>query len=295
MQAQYKLSQPTLQALMLVWIIIFLSACSQEANESAEENKSNGTVTPNNSDISPVEDVDKKPETAGLALPDEATPPQVPEPVAIEAAPLPIPSPSPSPPFEPSVMEAPVIVGPASPLEDYKVEVAASTELTLPGPVGELRVWIGSSLFDPQFPANMTSDSTSLPAVGETAKVEAFAPEFVITPKEAQCIKIHPQGSEVRFQITPEKPGTYKVGANVNLFETADCSGPPIPRTTATLDVVVSVDLRGVAEEKGFTLLNVLWSKLLEFWEALLVSIFGVILFFMKDKLKKIFGSHKEE
>ena len=141
----------------------------------------------------------------------------------------------------------------------------------------------------------MSSDSTSLPPVGETAKVEAFAPEFAISPKEAQCIKIHPQGSELRFQITPEKPGTYKVGANVNLFESTDCSGPPIPRTTATLDVVVNVDVRGVAEEKGLKLLNVFWSKLLEFWETLLVSIFGIILFFMKDKLKKIFGSDKEE
>ncbi|WP_372741536.1 hypothetical protein [Neptunomonas sp.] len=291
MQAHYKLSHSTLHTLMLVWIIILLTACSQEANESANANKSNETETPNNSGVSPVEEVDNKPETAGVALPNEATPPEVPEPVAIEIAPLPLPAPT----FEPSVMEAPVIVEAASPLEDYKVEVAASSQLTLPGPVGELRVWIGSSLFDPQFPTNMTSDSTSLPAVGETAKVEAFAPDFAITPNEAQCIKIHPQGSEVRFQITPEKSGTYKVGANVNLFETADCSGPPIPRTTATLDVVVSVDLRGVAEEKGLTLLNVLWSKLLEFWEALLVSIFGVILFFMKDKLKRIFGSNKEE
>ncbi|BBB28998.1 hypothetical protein [Neptunomonas japonica] len=174
--------------------------------------------------------------------------------------------------------------------DQYKVEITANTRLDIPGPVGELRVWIGNPDSGAIVPAGMASSTTTIPAAGETAKIEAIAPEFNITPKNIQCIKIHPKGSELSFILVPIKAGTFQVGANINLFESADCSGIPVPRTAATLNVTVNVDSSGLFKEKLIELLSVFWKKLLEFWETLLVSIFGIILFLAKDKLKLLFG-----
>ncbi|MGY8870550.1 MAG: hypothetical protein ACKVJE_08930 [Pseudomonadales bacterium] len=174
--------------------------------------------------------------------------------------------------------------------DQYKVEITANTSLKIPGPVGELRVWIGNPDSGADVPAGMTSSITTIPVAGETAKIEAIAPEFDITPKSIQCIKIHPKGSELSFKLVPIKSGTFQVGANINLFDSVDCSGIPVPRTAAMLKVTVNVDSGGLFKEKSIELLSVFWNKLLEFWEALLVSIFGIILFLAKDKLKRLFG-----
>ncbi len=175
-------------------------------------------------------------------------------------------------------------------LDEYTVVLGADKKIEIPGFPGELRVWIGNQEFKPDFPDRMTQDKTTMPAEGESAKVEPFAPAFEIEPKETQCIRIHPTGSEVRFKLIPHKQGTFEVGANVYLFNSLDCSGSPIPKTAATLKVTVEVNKKEYFAEKAKELWNILWKQFLEFWAALLALIFGLILYLVRGKIKKRFG-----
>lgn len=175
-------------------------------------------------------------------------------------------------------------------INEYSVVLGADEIIKTPGIPGELRVWIGNTSYKPDFPDHMIQDDTTVPAVGESATVQPFAPAFKIDPAETQCLRIHPSGSEVRFKLTPLKQGTHDVGANVYLFDSIDCSGAPIPKTASTLKVLVEVDQKEIFSEKVNELWSVLWEKFVEFWAALAAVIFGVILFLIRGKLKKVVG-----
>lgn len=180
--------------------------------------------------------------------------------------------------------------GDTSRFDEYRMVLGVDETIIIPGPPGELRVWIGSPEHEPDFPERMTRDEASVPAVGESATVEPFAPAFEISPAQTQCIGIHPTGSEVRFKLTPQEQGSFEVGANVYLYASADCSGTPIPKTAATLKVQVEVDNRKVFIEKMRELWHVLWQKFVEFWGALLAVFFGLVLFLIRGRLKRWFG-----
>lgn len=179
-------------------------------------------------------------------------------------------------------------------LDEYTVVLGADEHMKIPGLPGVLRVWIGSSNFNPKFPSRMIQDETTVPAVGKSAIVEPFAPAFKIDPAETQCIKIHPSGSEVRFKLIPQKSGTFDVSANVYLFDSLDCSGPPIPKTAATLKVTVEVNQKEIFLEKVKDLWNIFWEKLLRFWGAFVALIFALILFLIRGRLKQWFGFDNE-
>jgi hypothetical protein len=189
-----------------------------------------------------------------------------------------------------SVERSPVIADNTNKIDDYRVVLGVDQTIKIPGLPGELRVWIGSPDYEPDFPERMTRDEATVPALGESATVEPFAPAFDIAPSHTQCIKIHPSGSEVRFKLTPHEQGTFEVGANVYLYDSADCSGAPIPKTAATLKVQVEVDNREIFIEKMRELWHVLWEKFIEFWGALLAIFFGLLLFLIRGKLKRWFG-----
>ncbi len=175
-------------------------------------------------------------------------------------------------------------------IDEYNVVLGVDQTIKIPGIPGELRVWIGSPGYQPDFPERMTQDEATVPAVGESAKVQPFAPAFTIEPAETQCIRIHPSGSEVRFKLIPQKQGSFEVGANVYLFDSLDCSGSPIPKTAATLKVLVEVDSKQAFLEKLNELWHIAWDKFVEFWAALLAIFFGLILFLIRGKLKRWFG-----
>lgn len=189
-----------------------------------------------------------------------------------------------------SVGSSPLVADSTNRADEYNVVLGVDETIKIPGLPGELRVWIGSPDYDPDFPDRMVQDQASVPAVGESAKVQPFAPAFTIEPAETQCIRIHPSGSEVRFKLIPQKQGSFEVGANVYLFDSLDCSGSPIPKTASTLKVLVEVDNKQAFLEKLNELWHVLWEKFVEFWGALLVIFFGLILFLIRGKLKKWFG-----
>lgn len=175
-------------------------------------------------------------------------------------------------------------------LDDYAVALDADKKIKLPGVPGKLRVWIGDPRYKRQAPADMARAESIIPAVGDWARVEPFAPAFDIGPAKTECIKIDPTGAEVLFTLTPKEAGDFPVGATVYLYTSPNCKGAPVPKTAESLVVTVSVDEEAIVKRKIQELLDVLWEKVVEFWGALLALLLGLVLFLLRDKLKQLFG-----
>ncbi|WP_163559307.1 hypothetical protein [Halomonas sp. NO4] len=266
-------------ALFLLWLLLaVLAACSEEGEEtpaSTEESRDPVSLYPL------PEFVEEPPVLVAPAL----------GPEFLEEAPLPEMATPDVGTEEPDESGQNASGAQAPPLlEEYVVVLGADEQLTLPGLPGELRVWIGGTEFDADFPAHLIQDETTVPAVGDSARVAPFAPAFEIEPAQTQCIRIHPAGSEVRFQLTPQRAGTFDVGADVELFDSRDCSGAPVPKSAATLQIRVEVDRMAVAMGMASELWQVFWEKFLTFWGALFALLFGLLLYLIRGKLKERFG-----
>jgi len=177
--------------------------------------------------------------------------------------------------------------------DQYRVVLAADKQMKIPGLPGELRVWIGNPDYQPSIPNDMAEANTTIRAGGGWAKIEPHAQAFKLEPSITPCVKIDPSGSEVRFNLIPKKAGTFKVGATVYLFNSSNCEEAPIPKIATDLYVTVNVDKKVIVQEKGKELWTVFWEQLLEFWEAFLILLFGLILFLIRGKLKRWFGYEK--
>ena len=170
--------------------------------------------------------------------------------------------------------------------KEYKVELAADPTIKMPGSPGSLRVWIGIPDYKPSFREGMNIAQTTLPAVGATAKITPFAPAFKVDPAESSCMKIDPAGSEVGFKLIPTRGGTFDVGADVQLYDSTDCSGTPIPKATTSLKVKVIV-----IHVAPF--IDAFWEWLLKFWVEFLALCSALFLFLMRKQLKRWFGFGK--
>jgi len=91
-------------------------------------------------------------------------------------------------------------------------------------------------------------DSTFIPAnAGQYVKITPNAPNFIVTPvspQDAGCIKIHPSGSIVKFNLTPieGKRGKVNVSASIALYEDEDCACKnPVLKGTNTVSVDVKI------------------------------------------------------
>jgi len=174
--------------------------------------------------------------------------------------------------------------------DEYAVKLGVDEVMKMPGPVGVMRLWIGALEYAPEFSEGMSEAVGSLPKVGETAKVRAVAPDFEVEPIDSICIKLHPTGTDAVFVLRPKKKGEFKVSAVVELYESGDCTGVAIPKAVETLRVRVVVDTGEVVGEHAGELWNIFWEKFLDFWGAIVALFFGLILFLLRGKLKKIFG-----
>ena len=180
-------------------------------------------------------------------------------------------------------------------LESYSVTVAANEQLTIPGPPGELRVWIGISSKAPRTQSGMVTETKELEAVGETAKIKPFALGIDVDQKESICSKIDPTGTEVRFKLIPKEEGEFTVGADVELYNSNNCSGTPVPKSAKSVTVNVSVDNNKIIEKSSSELISIAWKTLLDFWEKLLLLAFALLLFLIRKKLSKLFGFQEKE
>lgn len=180
-------------------------------------------------------------------------------------------------------------------LENYSVKVSATEKLVIPGPPGELNVWIGISSKAPENQPGMVAGTKPLEAVGETAKVTPFTLGIDVEPEVSKCEKIDPSGSEVSFKLLPTVTGNFKVGASVALYDSNDCSGVPVPKSAKSVTVKVSVDEARAVSGAFFSLLKSTWEAFLDFWDKFLILIFALLLYLIRKKLYKLFGFKSDE
>jgi len=186
---------------------------------------------------------------------------------------------------------------PTSPeLEDYKVILSVDGEMDK-GENGVLVVWIGASGVEVSFKDDMVQDETTIPSdIGQYAKITPFAPDFDIKNYSADaCYKIDPSGSKVQFTLVPKSTGVYDVNVNIQLYESNDCSGAFVPKTSETLSVTVKVNVGKEASKKVNSLLEIVWENFVKFWGAFVALLFGALLFVIKKKIKKKTGYEEKQ
>lgn len=159
-------------------------------------------------------------------------------------------------------------------LASYVARVSASDHIELPGAEGMLSVWIGSAQNLPQEESGTASSTQSLGMRGQTATVTPFAPDFDVNPASTVCERVVPSGSVVRFALTPKHSGDLTVGANVQLFDSADCSGIPVPKSTSLIRVQVRVCKLCYVRSGLASMGQATWSAFSHFWTWLLGVIF---------------------
>lgn len=132
------------------------------------------------------------------------------------------------------------------PFKEIRAELAATSEIKIPGSPGDLKVWIGDPNYKANFPVEMTSASAVIRTsiTPQTVKITPDAPDFNVTPV-SMCQIFDPSGATATFQLTPrlENNGTYRVGATVGIYGQANCEGIPVPKDPTSIYVKVKVDL----------------------------------------------------
>lgn len=175
--------------------------------------------------------------------------------------------------------------------KDFKVILSVDSLMYL-GQSGMLQVWIGREDVDVSFSKGMTQDvKTMSSTIGKFAKITPFAPDFEIEAiSTIVCHKIDPNGSEVSFGLVPKDEGNYRVSANIDLFETPDCTGISVPKTAKVLSVFVGVDMKKEISKKVHEMESVAWDKFKIFWVALMTLIFGAAIFVIRRFIKNKTG-----
>jgi hypothetical protein len=115
--------------------------------------------------------------------------------------------------------------------------------------------------------------------------VEPYAPGLRVKPDTPSCQKLDPSGTQLRYELLATARGHYKVGANVKLFASQDCSGPPIPKSSKLVEVTVVVPVWQDVLDGGLDVLSLTWKKLVEFWGAALAALLAAALLVWKQRL----------
>jgi len=165
--------------------------------------------------------------------------------------------------------------GPASvvsetpvPFDFYEVLLEATGEVSLPGSAGEMKVWIGEQGTAPALTQGMAQDTAEIAATGQqSATVNPWSNGFVFEPGRSTCFLLDRAGTTVRFAMAPNQAGTYRVGADVNLYASNDCSGTPTPREATVLEVVVTVNKQQLLKNHLAELWDITWQGALSVWK----------------------------
>ena len=212
----------------------------------------------------------------------EMVPTQEPEPVTVEEAQ--------EAPRMPSVVtsEAPPVLKDAAPgFDSYEVKLQATEEISLPGPAGEMWVWIGEQGLAPDTQTGMASDTATISAMNQqSATINPWSTGFAFTPARSGCFLLDRAGITQRFSMKPHESGSYTVGADVYLYRSEDCSGTPVPREATALEVAVSVDKSKLVGNHLMELWHIFWAKLLEFWGWLVGFLFLALGAFIRSRVK---------
>ncbi|MBD3800685.1 MAG: hypothetical protein IE886_04395 [Campylobacterales bacterium] len=194
-----------------------------------------GCVATKNAEPAPQPATAEQPSEAPVATMAEA--PEV-EPVPLPMAPKPAPEKpktvskaKPAPVAEPEPASMPTLAAPApvadSPFEKYTVELVPDKEKVVVGEPVSLRVIVKAK----DFPLS-GSDAHGV-------QVTFSGLGFVTDVPAVECLRAHPNGSEVIYNVTAMNSGTYRVTANVSVYPTRECHISSAHKTSAP--IVVSV------------------------------------------------------
>ena len=179
--------------------------------------------------------------------------------------------------------------------DDYAIVLDAEERIIL-NRKGHLMVWIGLEKKMPEQGEEIVRDPHIVPAaeMKTFARISIFAPEFTVEPAEPQVTRVVPSGSSVAFAVTPKTEGSSKISATVELFDNEELRGMPESKTE-TVSVTVYVDKKKVTKDRIKQLTDMTWDKFIVFWGALLVIVFGLILYLIRKFLKNKTGFDQKE
>ena len=184
-----------------------------------------------------------------------------------------------------------------SPSESAKDYTAISTitqeKMTLEE-TNKLKIWIGeekeSEKYRPKENNTMAHDTIVFSSVKATyARITPIAPDFEVEPKSI-IVPIVSKGVEKTFTLKPKQEGTFLVSAEIELFDNQECTGIGTPVASGEVVVKVAVDnighfkkfMRRLGVEAG--------AQFEKFWAALLVILFGALIFVIRKFIKKKTG-----
>ncbi|MDA9774007.1 hypothetical protein N9B82_03530 [Saprospiraceae bacterium] len=175
--------------------------------------------------------------------------------------------------------------------QELKVVFTADSIMYL-GQTGIMSIWLGAPEVDVAISQGMVKDEQKITSsIGRFAKIRPNADDFEITNLRANvCHKIDPGGSEIRFLVKPKDEGQYRVSAEIDLYETEDCTGISVPKTARILTVSVKVNMSKEISKKIHWMEREAWDKFSVFWIALVTLIFGAAIFVIRRFVKNQTG-----
>ena len=191
---------------------------------------------------------------------------------------------------EPTVENA----GPSESAKDYTAISTITQEKMTLEETNKLKIWIGeekeSEKYRPKENNTMAHDTIVFSSVKATyARITPNAPDFEVEPKSI-IVPIVSTGVEKTFTLKPKQEGTFLVIAEIELFDNQECTGIGTPVASGEVVVKVAVDnighfkkfLRRLGSEAG--------TQFEKFWAALLVILFGALIFVIRKFIKKKTG-----
>jgi len=116
---------------------------------------------------------------------------------------------------------------PAKPCNLYSVDISAN----------RTEVGVGSSMT-----LYVQIKASDFPLKGNEAhgvKVTFSGLGFANEAPATECLRVHPNGSEIVYNLTAANAGTYNVVANVAFFPTRECEKSGVTKTSNPLSVTV--------------------------------------------------------
>jgi len=162
----------------------------------------------------PVASMAEAPAAAPAAQPKAAPKPAAPK-AAAKAAPAAVTAPAASAPAE------------EKPCDLYDVEMAMDETALTVGKSVSLYVHVKANGF---------------PLTGHEAhgvKVTFNGMGFASNPPASECLRVHPNGSDIIYNVTAANAGTYDVVANVAFYPTRDCNASRVSKMSNALTVTV--------------------------------------------------------
>lgn len=177
---------------------------------------------------------------------------------------------------------------------NYIAKVSATEKLHYPSDTGELRVWIGLKDEAPNTRPGFVENTVNLKGMGQFVKIKPYfsGAKVKLDPSSPQdvCQKVSPTGTHVRFKFFPLEKGVVTAGADINMYTQEGCTDTPIPKLAESVSVQVDVDYFKLIMAPIDEMLSRTWKAFLDFWDKLLILVFGCGLFLVRKQLFEKFG-----